>query len=70
MSDEARAEAYRVEQETIARKRDLILRLLAAPAAPFAALVARYQPIRDYQLEHASYGREQEQPKDNGVTVN
>ena len=68
---EQRAAAYRMEQDEIARKREVILRRLDAPAAPYAALVARYQPIRDYQLELATNGRTAEdQPKDNGVTVN
>jgi hypothetical protein len=67
---EVRAAAYLREQAEITRKRALILRLLAAPAAPFVALVARYQPIRDYQQEQRRNGREADQPKDNGVTVN
>ncbi len=68
--DEARATVYRLEQAVIAIKRKRLLVILTAPAAPFFALVRRYQPIRDYQKEARRYGREQAQPKDNGVTVN
>jgi hypothetical protein len=68
--DEAQAEAYLLEQAEIARKRELILRRLDAPAAPYVALVERYRPIREYQMEQSGNGTEDPQPKDNGVTVN
>jgi hypothetical protein len=67
---EARAEAYRLNQATIARKRELVLQRLQAPAAAFTALVERYRPIREYQMEQSQNGREDPQPIDNGVTVN
>ncbi len=68
--DEARAAVYRLEQAVILNMRKRLLVLLTAPAAPFVALVRRYQPIRDYQKEGRRNGREQAHPKDNGVTVN
>ena len=67
---EERAEAYRLNQATIARKRELALLRLRAPAAPYEALVERYRPIREYQQEQSQNGREDPQPTDNGVTVN